>query len=124
MPDENDLKGLRVLVVEDETLVAMQIEDILEELGCVVVETAMNLGQAEEALDRGGAIDLAFLDVNIAGQLVFPFAERLAERDIPIVFATGYGKAGLQTPWDDRPFLQKPYLPEEVAERIASALSG
>jgi two-component SAPR family response regulator len=122
MPDNSrKLEGLNVFVVEDEALVALNLEDMLDDLGCTVIGTAMRLAKAREMIDEGVDADVAILDVNIAGEPVFPIAEQLVSRGIPIVFATGYGQAGLPTTWHDNPILQKPYTLEEVSCSLEKA---
>lgn len=112
--------GLRVMVVEDEALLAMWVEDVLEEMGCKVVAIASRL---EDAMDkaRGLAMDVALLDVNLAGQLSYPVAEILRARSIPFVFATGYGVAGLPNGLQDVPMLPKPFQPDQLAEALRRA---
>jgi CheY-like chemotaxis protein len=83
-----ELRGLRVLVVEDEAMVAMLIEDILEDLGCQLVASIASLAAAREAA-ACEQIDFAVLDVNVAGELVFPVAEALRNRQIPFLLAQG-----------------------------------
>lgn len=120
MPDgARKLQGLRIFVVEDEALVALNLEDMLDELGCTVIGPAMRLGRAREMLDGGFEADAAILDVNIAGEPVFPIAEQLAGKGIPIIFATGYGQAGLPSTWHGNPILQKPYTMDEVSGSLA-----
>ena len=89
------LRGLRVLIVEDEALIASFIEDFLIDLGCDVVGPAMRMKEAVD-LAREAAIDGATLDVNIVGEKIYPVADILTERGIPFVFMTGYGAAGLR----------------------------
>lgn len=105
----------RVFVLEDESLVLFNIEDILNELGCEVVGPAMRLDQADSMLEEAAGADLAILDVNIGGTPVFPFAEKLKARGTPLIFATGYGRGGLPEEWQSAPVLQKPYSQEDVA---------
>jgi len=116
------LNGLRVSVVEDETLVAILLEDMLAELGCNVVWTAHRVGRALDLVAQS-APDAAVLDVNIAGDEVYPVAEALAERGIPFVFATGYGVRGLQQQWRDRPIVQKPFQMEHLSDSLLTALA-
>lgn len=115
-----NLHGKRVLVVEDEAIVCMMIEDFLNDIGCRVVATA---GTLEEALATSTAADLdvAILDVNLAGKLSYPVATVLTSRRIPFLFATGYGVAGLPADLKDVPILCKPFVLEqlEVTLRIA-----
>jgi len=83
--------GRRVLVVEDEVLVAWLLEDMLADLGCAVVGPAVSVKQALAMIDAE-AIDVAVLDVNLNGQLSYPIADALAARGVPFVFSTGYDK--------------------------------
>lgn len=113
---------LRVLVIEDEALVAMLIEDMLADLGHRVVATAGRLDQGLAAAERDG-FDIALLDVNLAGQSSYPIAEKLRARQLPIVFATGYGSAGLLPEWRSTPTVQKPFQTFELAFALRSALA-
>lgn len=108
---------LRILIVEDEMLVAMNIEDMLLELGHEVAGIASRLEPAL-ALAREGRFDVAMLDVNLAGDRSFPVADLLAERGIPFVFATGYGPEGIDPKYRDRPVLQKPFRARDLAAAV------
>lgn len=114
MTDIPDLKGLRVLVVEDEMMVSMLIEDMLSDMGCDVVGPASRLDEAMELAQAGG-IDCAVLDVNLGGQPIFPVADLLRERGCPFAFATGYGDAGLRDADRGTPVLQKPFREGDLA---------
>ena len=114
MTDITDLKGLRVLVVEDEMMVSMLIEDMLSDMGCTVVGPASRLDEAMELAQAGG-IDCAVLDVNLGGQPIFPVADLLRERGCPFAFATGYGDAGLRDADRGTPVLQKPFREGDLA---------
>src|ERR1700733_14313569 len=96
------LTGLRVLVVEDEPIIAMMLEDCLGDLGCSVAAVASRLN---DALKQARALDLdaGVLDVNLAGELSYPVAEVLRDRTVPFLFATGYGSAGKPTSMFDAP---------------------
>ena len=120
--DPDDLNGVKVFVVEDESLVAMQLEDMLDDLGCLVVGTAMRVSGAHRLIDSGIEIDVAILDVNIGGETVYPVAERMREAGIPIVFATGYGRCGVEERWHDCPILQKPYTIQQIEASIGQVL--
>lgn len=110
----------RVLVVEDEMLVAMMIEDMLISLGHHVLGPAMHLSDALE-LAESEALDFAVLDVNLGrDQRSYPIATRLRERGIPFVFITGYGAAGLVDEFRGVTTLRKPIEPQEL-ERILGA---
>jgi CheY-like chemotaxis protein len=120
MTDTAKLDGLRVLVVEDEMMVAMLIEDMLTDLGCTVVGPASRLDEAIE-LANVGDIDCAVLDVNLGGQPIFPLADLLRGRGAPFAFATGYGDAGLRDVDKGTPVLQKPFREGDLA-RVLSEL--
>ena len=115
------LKGLRVLVVEDEALVAFQLEDMLAELGCDVVGPASRVGQALDLLGHE-QVDAAVLDVNVAGELVYPVADALAAQGLPYIFATGYGASGLTARYRCRPILQKPFLQSDLRRAMLDSL--
>jgi CheY-like chemotaxis protein len=116
-PGFPDLRGLRVFVVEDEFVVLVQLEDMLTELGCDVVGSASRLGDALAMLPER-VIDVAVLDINLGGAKVYPVAEILAARNVPILFSTGYGNVGVSEPWSSRPILQKPYRIDQLAEAL------
>lgn len=109
----------RILIVEDEVLVAMHLEDLLAEMGHQVVGPATRIKQAME-LARKSEIDMAVLDVNVAGRTSFPVADILRQRGIPFVFATGYGAEGFVEGYRDEPTLRKPYEPQELMRAIAA----
>lgn len=116
--------GARILVVEDEALVAINLESILEDLGYRVVGPVMRMDRLVAIVEAGIDADAAILDVNIAGAEVFPQAERIARSGIPILFATGYGRAGLPAAWKDWPVIQKPYTPAEIRDAVRRVLGG
>lgn len=119
------LQGLKVLVVEDETLVAMLLEDMLQDHGCEVAGSASRIAQAKELIeDPSMDIQAAILDVNLAGEPSFPLAELLAAKGVPFVFATGYGAGGLPDEWRNRPTLQKPFSHDEVGKLLRVAVGG
>lgn len=112
------LTGLRVLVVEDEALVSMLIEDYLEELGCEVVGVASRLEDAMENA-RTLELDVAVLDVNLAGRLSYPVAQALLARGVKVVFATGYGTKGLPPDLLQAAVLSKPFRQEQLASALS-----
>jgi len=106
----------RVLVVEDEVVVALFLEDLLTESGYAVAGVVSHLS---DALSHPPDYDLAILDVHLNGRTVFDFAERLAARGTPFIFATGYGERGIPERFSDRPVLQKPYRPDDLYRALA-----
>jgi CheY-like chemotaxis protein len=116
-----DMNGLRVLVVEDEAAISLLLEDMLLDLGCDVVGPAARLGTALE-LAQGEALDVAILDVNIAGEPIYPVAAALVERKVPFIFSTGYGSAGIKDLYRDRPVMQKPFAQRDLRQNLLQAL--
>jgi CheY-like chemotaxis protein len=116
-------RRLRILVVEDEMLVAMNIEDMLLDLGHEVAGIASRLAPAL-ALAGEASIDAAMLDVNLAGENSFPVADILAARGIPFVFATGYGLQGIEERHRGRPLLQKPFRASDLGPVLLALGAG
>jgi CheY-like chemotaxis protein len=115
--------GSRIFVVEDETLVLFGLDDALSDLGCEVVGQATRLEQAMTMAGALGSVDAAILDVNIGGTTVFPVAEILKERGVPLVFATGYGRAGLPPEWQSHAVIVKPYSAQDIERALAPLLA-
>lgn len=116
------LSGRRVLVVEDESLVAMLLETILEDMGCTPVGPASSIDEALALATDGEPLDAALLDVNVAGRQVFPVAEALKERGVPFVFSTGYGEGGLPEEWRGQSTIQKPFTEAAVRQALMDAM--
>jgi CheY-like chemotaxis protein len=114
--------GRRVLVVEDEMIVAWLLEDMLADLGCAVVGPAASLNQALAMIDAE-VIDVAVLDVNLNGQTSYPIADALAARGVPFVFSTGYDKDRLLDGYRTFPVLQKPFHRSELGDTLAKLLT-
>lgn len=105
----SDLRGARILIVEDASLVAMEAQIVFEELGMTVIGPAGRLDQAQE-LAKNGDIDIAILDIDLNGQHVWPVAEILTQRHIPFAFATGFESATIMPElYAGSPMLAKPY---------------
>jgi len=113
----------RILVVEDESLIRMLLEDLLADLGHEVAATASSVGAARE-LAETGEFDAAILDVNLEGEEVFPVADILAARNLPFVFASGYGHAALPEKFRGRPTLQKPFQAQQLEDALNSLLAA
>ncbi|WP_395331783.1 response regulator [Novosphingobium sp. BL-8H] len=114
------LAGRRVLIVEDEAIVAILLEDIVEEIGCTIVGPVSKVVHAVAALENE-RVDAAILDVNLAGEWSYPIADALAARGIPYVFVTGYGEAGIDAAYRSQLVVQKPFTRlslESALERL------
>jgi CheY-like chemotaxis protein len=110
-----------VLVVEDESLIAELIADVLETAGCAVVgpyprfDEALQAAEAEE-------FDTALIDVDLGGSQTFPVADALARRSLPFVFLTGYGRGGLPAAYSKRPIVGKPFTTQDILDAVARTL--
>jgi CheY-like chemotaxis protein len=118
----NALTGRRVLIVEDESLVAMLLETILEDMGCQPVGPAANIDDGLALASGEEALDAALLDVNVGGRQVFPVAEALRARGVPFIFSTGYGEGGLPDEWRGQATLQKPFTEAAVRDALMKAV--
>ena len=116
------LTGRRVLIVEDESLVAMLLETILEDMGCTPVGPASNIDDGLAMVADSEHLDAALLDVNVAGRQVFPVAEALKARGVPFVFSTGYGEGGLPDEWRGQSTIQKPFTEAAVRDALMAAM--
>jgi DNA-binding response OmpR family regulator len=87
----SSFRGARVLVVEDEAMLSLELEAMLLDMGCVIAGTAAKLDDALR-MARSSEFDVALLDVNLGGKRVDPVAEAIRARGTPIIFVTGYGK--------------------------------
>ncbi len=121
---DNTLSGRRVLLVEDEMIIAMLLEDMLDDLGCCVVATASRPAQALAVIESADLIEAAVLDLNLDGQMSFGVADALAERGIPFLFATGYGDAGLTERHRGRPVLQKPFQRDDLGRTLQTLFAS
>ena len=115
------LSGRKIVILEDEYLIALDAEGILTDLGAEV-HIATNLPEAEK-LSQMDNVDLALLDVNINGEFSFPVAQKFHERKIPIVFASGYELKARAFPGADLgACIAKPYTPERLRKAVVGAL--
>ncbi|MES2496729.1 MAG: response regulator [Pseudomonadota bacterium] len=115
--------GTRVLIVEDDTIIAMTAEDMLEEVGC---KTAAVAGSVAEALARAAdtEFDIALLDLNLRDENSLPVAQHLRDTGKRFIFATGYDGVPADSGFTDAPIISKPYRIEQLAAIIAQTLAG
>jgi DNA-binding response OmpR family regulator len=111
-----------VLIVEDEPLLALNLEDMLTELGCLVIGTATRFENAM-TLVEGSQFDLAVLDINLAGLRTFPVADILRRRGIPFFFTSGYGAGDLIESYVGAYLLTKPFGLRELEYMLARVLA-
>lgn len=123
MADQN-LRGRRILVVEDEYLIADDLRTALEEAGAEVLGPVPSVEDAEVLIASELAIDGALLDVNVRGQQIFVVADRLAELGVPFVFATGYDPASIPDRYNERPRLEKPIKARQIVGILQPLLVG
>ena len=116
-------RGLRVLVVEDRMLVAMDIVALVQALGCVVLGPVGRVSQALP-LARDEAFDAAILDVDLEDGTVDPVANELTRRRIPFVLATGYVRPDLPAAYRGRPILEKPFTGQDIEAAIWAMCGG
>ena len=102
-------------------MILMLLQDMLEDLGCVVVETAAGIDDARRSAAEA-EIDIAILDINLAGAETYPVAEILRGRGVPYIFSTGYGAGTLHADHQDRPTLQKPFIEADLLRCIGEGL--
>ena len=123
MADETGLEGRRILVVEDDMMISMMLEDMLLELGCQVLGPANRLDTALELAQDAVGVDAAILDINLGGQPVFPVADALRARGVPLIFSTGYGDDELRHSDRGCAILRKPYRAHELAAALRETLA-
>jgi DNA-binding response OmpR family regulator len=118
MPVPGELRGLRILVVEDNFLLAESLQMLLREWGCEAIGPASRLARALD-IARSTPLDGALLDINLAGEMSFPVATLLRERGVPFVFLTGYTQIEMPSELRDTPVLAKPVDNLELADLVA-----
>lgn len=117
------LTGKRILIVEDEAIIAAFVEDMLEELGATVVGPAFSVAQALK-LAESATLDAALLDVNVRGESIVPVRDILRGRRVPLVFATGYGAERSREVTEGAAVVDKPYSKDRIAKALAESLES
>lgn len=122
-PQPRPLHGKRILLVEDEAMLAFELQFALEESGAEVLGPALTFAEATEMFETHDAIDGAVLDVNLAGMSVIPLAVDLARMGVPLLFNTGHAsKSELRAVFPGAEVLSKPTDPEVLASRLAELI--
>jgi CheY-like chemotaxis protein len=116
-----NIQGRRILVVEDEPLIAMDIAATLSDAGCAVVGPASSVAEAKGLIAAAG-IEAALLDANLGGRPVDELAAALTHLHIPFAFLTGYGREGLPAAFRHAPMISKPFMPEQTFDVIGQLL--
>jgi CheY-like chemotaxis protein len=117
------LRDRRILVVEDENLIAMSLQDALENAGSVVVGPVPSVEKAIKTIELDPHIDAAVVDVNLGGVLAYPVADMLIARKIPFVFTSGYEDNVLRNRYAQVKNCPKPYLFRAMEEALVEAMS-
>jgi DNA-binding response OmpR family regulator len=117
----NILHGKRVMVVEDELLVAMMIEDILLDEECTVLGPYTNLADALQAATTE-QMDLAVLDVNLRGEKIYPVARMLSDRGVPFLLLSGYGADAIPLDQPGWRACAKPFTPEDLTRMLGEQI--
>ena len=113
----------RVLVVEDEALIAVMVEDFLDLIGCECIGPITHLPTALTAAETE-EFDAAILNLIIGGKNAYPVAEILLRRGIPFAFASGVPRDGFDEKWKSSPFLAKPYGAEDIRTLMTTLLTS
>ena len=121
---EHPLRGRRILVVEDEYLLADDLTYALVDAGAEVIGPAGSVEDASALVTSEERIDAAVLDVNLRGEMVFPVADALIGRGIPFAFTTGYDQWALPDRFADRPRLEKPFKGQRLATALLPLVEG
>ena len=121
-PQPIECRDRRILLVEDEELVALELSTELSLLGWAIVGPASTLNEAQSLLSSN--VDAAVLDVNLRGRSIYPLAEALEERDVPFLFCTGYEMVDPEGRFPDVPVIRKPAHPAAVSAALADLLKA
>jgi DNA-binding response OmpR family regulator len=120
---EQSLLGIVILVVEDEYYAADDLRRELTRLGAQVIGPASNLEMALELIEGSVVIHAAILDINLGGEMVFPAADRLKDKGVPFLFATGYDQSVIPSRFSHIPRCEKPVAPEKLASALTIMIS-
>jgi CheY-like chemotaxis protein len=121
--DHPGLRDRRILVVEDEYLVAMSLAEALQDAGSIVLGPVPSVDKAIETIESEPQIDGAVVDVNLGGLLAYPVADLLIARKIPFVFTSGYEDNLLRDRYSQVKNCAKPYLFTAMEDALVEAMS-
>src|SRR5687768_16270008 len=113
LSDKGVLAGKSILVVEDEMLVALEIERVLSAAGSKVLGPVASISEATTIIETQ-SVDLALLDINVRGEFIYPITKMLLERNIKFVFSTGYDEVSIPANLRQTPCVRKPFTPEKL----------
>lgn len=117
------LTAAKVLIAEDEVLIAVDLAEAFEHEGAQVLGPVSSISRAMAVLEAVANIDCGVLDLNLGGELVYPLADALAERDVPFMFTTGYGEDAIPARFDHVLRLEKPATGEAAVEMAKQILA-
>jgi CheY-like chemotaxis protein len=121
MAEQSPIDGLRVLVVEDEALVGLDLEHMLSNLGCSVIRE-YHPGIEVRSLKGAGAVDVAVLDINLGNATSYPIADALMKQGTPFIFVTGYNAVDAR--YRHAPLIEEPFDAEELVAAIQQAMQN
>jgi DNA-binding NarL/FixJ family response regulator len=113
---------LHILIVEDDSLTAMYLEDVINGISTANIVIRASVADTKKALNK--CFDVAFLDVDVTNGKTFDVARALQRKQIPFVFVSGSSRAELPDELQSAPFISKPFLPNDIAGALYSVLSG
>jgi CheY-like chemotaxis protein len=113
----------RLLLVEDEALIMLNVKSMLHDMGWEVAGTAAKIDAAIQ-LAQTGSFDAAIIDINLDGAVTYPVADILREREIPFAFITGYGRSAINHSYSEVPILHKPFGPDQLQAVVDRLLPG
>ncbi len=112
-------KKLRILILDDEPMIALNLEEILIDAGFTIAAVVHKIDKALAVIE-GGACDFAIIDANLAGVSASPAASALAKRGLPFIVVSGYSRKQLQVNFPGAHFLQKPFQPTQIIQAISA----
>ena len=118
------LQGLRILVVEDEYMIAQEIADVLADAGAETLGPVPSVVEALRMIEAAERIDCALLDVNVGNEPVWPVADMLLARGVPMVLATGYDASAIPRAYAHLPRCEKPASGQDLTRALARVLAS